>query len=281
MDCPADRAAATPCRALRARGPRAGAAFYPKSCILASTAALAGPSQGLVVAEQRGMEVTAVAEPKMAFGAYEPKDRHSRYRSRSFKVMLVAADCLLLGLQPVLVSPGGGGRAAARRRGGRVLAPRLRQGSGQGGRRPRQPPGERSGCLRVEQQQQQRRPGTALALAGTGPGPPAQRPAPCRHAAAATASLLLLLLLQVHLSKNKEGKYNFNPVSVNFLVELTKTVIALIVLLVVVRRAALAWPGLAAAEAAGAALRRCRTHACPSGSSSGGGAQQQHTQPGP
>ena len=42
---------------------------------------------------------------------------------------------------------------------------------------------------------------------------------------------------QVHLSKNAAGTYNFNPVSVNFLVELTKTIIALIVLLFVVRGA--------------------------------------------
>ena len=46
------------------------------------------------------------AAAKMAFGAYEPKDRYSRYRSSSFKIMLVSGDCLLLGLQPVLVSPG-------------------------------------------------------------------------------------------------------------------------------------------------------------------------------
>jgi hypothetical protein len=87
------------------------------------------------------MASTVVApEPKVAFGAYEPKST-ARYRTNSFKLMLVAGDCLLLGLQPVLV----------------------------------------------------------------------------------------------HLSKNKDGKYNFNPVSVNFMVELTKTTIALIVLLVVVR----------------------------------------------
>jgi hypothetical protein len=81
----------------------------------------------------------AAVEPKVAFGAYEPKST-AKYRTNSFKLMLVAGDCLLLGLQPVLV----------------------------------------------------------------------------------------------HLSKNKDGKYNFNPVSVNFMVELTKTIIALIVLLVVV-----------------------------------------------
>uniref|UniRef100_A0A7S0RYF6 CMP-sialic acid transporter n=1 Tax=Chlamydomonas leiostraca TaxID=1034604 RepID=A0A7S0RYF6_9CHLO len=36
----------------------------------------------------------------------------------------------------------------------------------------------------------------------------------------------------VHLSKNAEGKYSFNPVSVNFLTELAKTIFALITLLV-------------------------------------------------
>lgn len=38
----------------------------------------------------------------------------------------------------------------------------------------------------------------------------------------------------VHLSKNKSGKFSFNPVSVNLLTELTKTAFALAVLLVVV-----------------------------------------------
>lgn len=42
----------------------------------------------------------------------------------------------------------------------------------------------------------------------------------------------------VHLSKNKEGKFSFNPVSVNLLVEVTKTVFALLVLIALVRSGA-------------------------------------------
>lgn len=38
----------------------------------------------------------------------------------------------------------------------------------------------------------------------------------------------------VHMSKNKSGKYSFNPVSVNLMVELAKTLFALITLLIFV-----------------------------------------------
>ena len=55
----------------------------------------------------------------------------------------------------------------------------------------------------------------------------------------------------VHLSKNKQGKFNFNPVSVNLLVELAKTVFALVVLLMLVRLCACARGGGGAARALG------------------------------
>lgn len=35
----------------------------------------------------------------------------------------------------------------------------------------------------------------------------------------------------VHMSKNAQGKFSFNPVSVNFLVEVVKTVFAIIMLM--------------------------------------------------
>lgn len=38
----------------------------------------------------------------------------------------------------------------------------------------------------------------------------------------------------VHMSKNAQGSYSFNPVSVNFLTELTKTMFALITLIFLV-----------------------------------------------
>lgn len=38
----------------------------------------------------------------------------------------------------------------------------------------------------------------------------------------------------VHLSKNKQGTYSFHPVSVNFMVEVTKTAFALVTLLLLV-----------------------------------------------
>lgn len=41
----------------------------------------------------------------------------------------------------------------------------------------------------------------------------------------------------VHLSKNKEGKFSFDPTAVNFLTELVKTAFALATLLALVRRA--------------------------------------------
>lgn len=50
---------------------------------------------------------------------------------------------------------------------------------------------------------------------------------------AADCLLLGLQPVLVHLSKNKDGKFSFNPVSVNFMTELTKTIIAFIVLLFV------------------------------------------------
>jgi hypothetical protein len=40
----------------------------------------------------------------------------------------------------------------------------------------------------------------------------------------------------VHLSKNKSGKFSFNPVSVNLLTELAKTTFAFCVLLALVSR---------------------------------------------
>ena len=52
-----------------------------------------------------------------------------------------------------------------------------------------------------------------------------------------TESALLRTGLQpvlVHMSKNAEGKFSFNPVSVNFLVELVKTGFAIIMLMVYV-----------------------------------------------
>lgn len=38
----------------------------------------------------------------------------------------------------------------------------------------------------------------------------------------------------VHLSKNDKGKFSFNPISVNLMVEIFKVVFALIVLLILV-----------------------------------------------
>ena len=38
----------------------------------------------------------------------------------------------------------------------------------------------------------------------------------------------------VHLSKNKDGKFSFDPISVNLLTELAKTIFALVVLLILV-----------------------------------------------
>jgi len=39
----------------------------------------------------------------------------------------------------------------------------------------------------------------------------------------------------VHMSKNKQGTYNFDPVSVNFMTEIAKTIFALITLFIFVR----------------------------------------------
>lgn len=39
----------------------------------------------------------------------------------------------------------------------------------------------------------------------------------------------------VHLSKNDKGKFSFNPLSVNLMVEVFKVVFALVVLLILVR----------------------------------------------
>jgi hypothetical protein len=158
--------------------------------------------QGLVGAGM-GAVVTAI-EPKMAFGAYEPKDRHGLYRSNSFKIMLVASDCLLLGLQPVLVGAAGATKAE---RAHPIMHLRLCWCSTLHPCRPAAGP-----VIEHWRRGQQRLPLSAA--------PP---------------------LLQVHLSKNKEGTYSFNPVSVNFLVELTKTIIALIVLLFVVGARLVGW----------------------------------------
>ena len=38
----------------------------------------------------------------------------------------------------------------------------------------------------------------------------------------------------VHMSKNKQGKFSFNPVSVNLMVEVSKTLFALVVLIIYV-----------------------------------------------
>ncbi len=36
----------------------------------------------------------------------------------------------------------------------------------------------------------------------------------------------------VHLSKNKEGTYSFDPLSLNFMTEITKTLFALVTLII-------------------------------------------------
>lgn len=90
------------------------------------------------------------------------------------------------------------------------------------------------------------------------PSPPSSRfcsypPALSPHAPALAAAHSKLLPrlhwrtglqpVLVHMSKNKKGTYSFDPVSVNFMVELTKTVYALITLLIFVSVILASWLG--------------------------------------
>lgn len=167
---------------------------------------------------RRRTAVACTQPPAAAFKAYSGSDKIPQVQvSYMFKVSLVAMDCLFLG------------EALCCR-------PRLRVDSASAcmsrqhmhascvfgaafGHPPPCPPSTL-------------RPGLRL------PDPPSsshpRRPPlrPCLHHGDRPAGLQPVL---VHLSKNSAGGYSFHPVSINFMVEVTKTFFALMVLFVVVR----------------------------------------------
>jgi hypothetical protein len=151
---------------------------------------------------------------QVAFGAYaEPRKQLEARNANFFKIALVASDCLLLGARCTdlhctqaagVGAAGATARTAARR--GRPAADRLLVHLVNALPRMR----------RHARHRRRRR----------------VRTPPLFHRAAGLQPVL------VHLSKNEQGKFSFNPVSVNLMTELAKTTFAIIVLLFLVRRGA-------------------------------------------
>lgn len=175
-------------------------------------------------------------QTQVSFAFEEPRKQAAQFKASTFKVALVASDCLLLGAAQTVTS-----------RNSRGLQPLQLAVATSVCQSPQQP--------------------SAVVRAAVSRSYTLHTSTCVLNTPYSTTCLLRRTGLQpvlVHLSKNDKGKFSFNPLSVNLMTEVFKVVFALVVLLVLVRGQQEKWHscGSSSGGSSVVCLCWCRTCCC-------------------